>query len=205
LKRLFFTFETFVIVSSGIFLFADGFATTLFGHPADADFKARLSFRPAAPWSEQAWQWFLYPLVHLDFWHWFVALLCWIFLAFQLRNLRLPFFSIAALSALIYTSASLLIAASFWLPWAPVAGSDDLILGLSGMVLFQFALWMTLRPSLLNCLLLPLPIWILMSGESLSQWGHLAGLACGVLFGLVLRGIRGDSNALFASNLGHQK
>lgn len=170
-------------------------AATLFGVAPQESVSMSWSFYPESAFRASGLTFLTYPLVHLGWEHGAVNVALWFVLGGLLAR-RVPGlgllkeFSLGALYAL----SAVLIALSYLSPMAPPWTAKDFILGLSGLVFFQWGFLIFMRPPVWVYGMAPIFLWILWTGSALSNWGHGVGLVLGMIYGLTAR-FRGTSGA----------
>lgn len=184
LKALLLSFETLLVLASLGLLAWDRARGSLFGREASDSLIGLWSFAPSDPFANHGVTLFTYPLIHQSVEHLAASGVILILLGIRLAK-RVP----RHLRVLNCGIASVSIALSFSLPFAPPATGADRVFGLSALAHAYLAASLILKPTLLaTCIFLALVMVTIWGAPSaLTLWGHGAGFTIGLFLALLFR------------------
>lgn len=192
LKTLLLSFESLVVLVSIGFLAWDHSRGSLFGRDAAESLSTRLSFAPANALANNGLTLFTYPLIHQGYEHLAASAAILILL-----GLRLAKTLTKRMRILFCGFASVAIAVSFLLPFAPLATEGDRVFGLSALAHAYLGASLVLRPTLLatSIFLALVAVMIWSPPSALTLWGHGAGFTIGLAAVVLFRLVRSRSSS----------
>jgi membrane associated rhomboid family serine protease len=187
LKHVLLSFEGVLTATALLFLVWDRSRGSLFGRDASDLLVNELSFAPADPFAKQGLTLLSYPFVHQGFEHLAVSGLILILLGIRLSK------AVSSRHRIIASGiATIAIALSYLLSFAPLATAADRVFGSSALAHAYLGASLVLKPTLLATsiffALLVVTIW----GEpsALTLWGHAAGFTIGLSMAVLFRLVR---------------